>query len=141
MQWPLAVGTPSTAGGTVSRCRGRRSGESRSPAWSTMRPGLGEDPVGRITQAAHSPRSAETPRVCEHVRVIGRVLSKSDLVVLTIGVLAVAAAGVMHYAGVPAVLAFVVAGAAVALLASLVGRSVEQLGDRFGAGATSVLQS
>jgi Ca2+:H+ antiporter len=70
-----------------------------------------------------------------------RVLSKSDLVVLTVGVLAVAAAGVMHYAGVPAVLAFVVAGAAVALLASLVGRSVEQLGDRFGPGATGVLQS
>jgi Ca2+:H+ antiporter len=70
-----------------------------------------------------------------------RVLSKSDLVVLTVGVLAVAAAGVMHYGGVPAVLAFVVAGAAVALLASLVGRSVEQLGDRFGPGATGVLQS
>jgi Ca2+:H+ antiporter len=70
-----------------------------------------------------------------------RVLSKSDLVVLTVGVLAVAAAGIMHYAGVPAVLAFVVAGAAVALLASLVGRSVEQLGDRFGPGATGVLQS
>ena len=70
-----------------------------------------------------------------------RVLSKSDLVVLTVGVLAVVAAGVMHYGGVPAVLAFVVAGAAVALLASLVGRSVEQLGDRFGPGATGVLQS
>ncbi len=70
-----------------------------------------------------------------------RVLSKSDLVVMTVGVLAVAAAGVMHYGGVPAVLAFVVAGAAVALLASLVGRSVEQLGDRFGPGATGVLQS
>jgi Ca2+:H+ antiporter len=70
-----------------------------------------------------------------------RVLSKSDLVVLTAGVLAVVAAGVMHYGGVTAVLAFVVAGVAVALLASLVGRSVEQLGDRFGPGATGVLQS
>jgi Ca2+:H+ antiporter len=73
--------------------------------------------------------------------VTGRVLSKSDLVVLTIGVVAVAAAGIMHYGKVPAVLAFVVAGAAVAMLASLVGRSVEQLGDRFGPGATGVLQS
>jgi Ca2+:H+ antiporter len=73
--------------------------------------------------------------------VIGRVLSKSDLVVLAVGVLAVVAAGAMHYGGVPAVLAFVVAGVAVALLASLVGRSVEQLGDRFGPGATGVLQS
>jgi Ca2+:H+ antiporter len=79
--------------------------------------------------------------ICDHVGVIGRVLSKSDIVVLTAGVLAVAAAGIMHYGGVPAVLAFVVAGAAVALLASLVGRSVEQLGDRFGPGATGVLQS
>jgi Ca2+:H+ antiporter len=73
--------------------------------------------------------------------VTGRVLSKSDLVVLIAGVVAVAAAGLMHYGGVPAVLSFVVAGAAVALLASLVGRSVEQLGDRFGPGATGVLQS
>src|SRR5437762_13810930 len=54
---------------------------------------------------------------------------------------AVGAAAVTRYAGVPSVLAFVVAGAAVAALASLVGRSVEQLGDRFGAGATGVLQS
>ncbi len=69
------------------------------------------------------------------------VLSKSDLVVLGVGVVAVAAAGTLHYGGAPAVLAFVVAGVAVALLASLVGRSVEQLGDRFGPGATGVLQS
>ncbi len=56
-------------------------------------------------------------------------------------VLAVAAAGVTAYAGAGAILAFVCAMAAVALLAALVGRSVEQLGDRFGAGATGVLQS
>src|SRR6185295_8733910 len=70
-----------------------------------------------------------------------RILSKSDLVVIGGGAAAVVAAGVAHYAGMPAVLAFVVAGLAVALLASVVGRSVEQLGDRFGAGATGVLQS
>ena len=57
------------------------------------------------------------------------------------GVVAVVAAGLVHYTGVPAVIAFLVAGVAVALLASLVGRSVEQLGDRFGPGATGVLQS
>jgi len=39
------------------------------------------------------------------------------------------------------VLTFLCAAAAVTLLASLVGRSVEQLGDRFGPGATGVLQS
>ena len=70
-----------------------------------------------------------------------RVFSTSDLAIVGGGAAAVVATGVLHYSGAPAVLAFVVAGAAVALLASLVGRSVEQLGDRFGPGATGVLQS
>ncbi len=43
--------------------------------------------------------------------------------------------------GQGSVLAFVLAGVAVAALAALVGRAVEQLGDRFGPGATGVLQS
>jgi Ca2+:H+ antiporter len=68
-------------------------------------------------------------------------LSRSDLIVLAGSVVAIAAAGVTRYTSVPAILAFVVAGLAVALLASVVGRSVEQLGDRFGSGATGVLQS
>ena len=50
-------------------------------------------------------------------------------------------AGVAHYGGWNSVVAFLVSAAAVCLLASLVGRSVEQLGDRFGPGATGVLQS
>src|SRR5207302_7254202 len=70
-----------------------------------------------------------------------RTLTASDLVLLAGSALAVALAGVTAFAGVPPVLAFVLSGAAVALLAALVGRSVEQLGDRFGAGATGVLQS
>jgi Ca2+:H+ antiporter len=70
-----------------------------------------------------------------------RVLERSDVVVLSASVVAVAIAGVTRYGGSPAVLAFVVAAVAVALLASVVGRSVEQLGDRFGPGATGVLQS
>jgi Ca2+:H+ antiporter len=70
-----------------------------------------------------------------------RILSRSDTLVLLGSVVAIAAAGVTRYAGAPAVLAFLVAGVAVALLASVVGRSVEQLGDRFGPGATGVLQS
>src|SRR3954471_15098696 len=69
------------------------------------------------------------------------VLSRSDISVLAGSVVAIVAAGVCRYAGAPAIVAFVVAGAAVALLASVVGRSVEQLGDRFGHGATGVLQS
>jgi Ca2+:H+ antiporter len=70
-----------------------------------------------------------------------RTFSRSDLVVLAGSAAAIAAAGVTRYTGTPAVVAFVVAGLAVALLASVVGRSVEQLGDRFGPGATGVLQS
>ncbi len=54
---------------------------------------------------------------------------------------AVVAAGITRYAPVPAVVAFLVSAIAVALLASVVARSVEQLGDRFGPGATGVLQS
>jgi Ca2+:H+ antiporter len=66
---------------------------------------------------------------------------RSDYVVLGAGAGAVALAGVTRYAGGGAVLPFVCSAVAVTLLASLVGRSVEQLGDRFGPGATGVLQS
>lgn len=51
----------------------------------------------------------------------------------------VALAGFTHYHGTGAV-AFLCSALAVAALAAVVGRSVEQLGDRFGAGATGVLQ-
>jgi Ca2+:H+ antiporter len=66
---------------------------------------------------------------------------RSDYVILGAGGLAVLAAAVTRFAGGGAVLPFVCSAVAVALLASLVGRSVEQLGDRFGPGATGVLQS
>jgi Ca2+:H+ antiporter len=69
------------------------------------------------------------------------VLNRSDIIVLAGSAVAVALAGVTRYAHAGAVVPFVVSAVAVALLASLVGRSVEQLGDRFGAGATGVLQS
>src|SRR5215207_7730597 len=66
---------------------------------------------------------------------------RSDYVVVGGGAVAVVLAGVAHYGGWASVTAFVVAAVAVTLLATLVGRSVEQLGDRFGPGATGVLQS
>ncbi|MEO6606727.1 MAG: hypothetical protein ABIN55_14075, partial [Aeromicrobium sp.] len=66
---------------------------------------------------------------------------RSDLVILGGGALMVFLAGLAHYAEWDAVSAFVVSAVAVTLLATLVGRSVEQLGDRFGPGATGVLQS
>ncbi|PZS33893.1 MAG: sodium:proton exchanger, partial [Pseudonocardiales bacterium] len=69
------------------------------------------------------------------------VLIRSDRIVVFGGAGAVVLAGVTRYVDLGAITAFVVSGLAIALLASLVGRSVEQLGDRFGAGATGVLQS
>jgi Ca2+:H+ antiporter len=69
------------------------------------------------------------------------VLTRSDLVVLGLAGFLVVLAGLAHYGHWTAVAAFVISAGAVCLLASLVGRSVEQLGDRLGAGATGVLQS
>jgi Ca2+:H+ antiporter len=69
------------------------------------------------------------------------MLIRSDFFLLFIAGALTLCAGLAHFGGWNSVLAFLVAAAAVAVLASLVGRSVEQLGDRFGAGATGVLQS
>ena len=71
----------------------------------------------------------------------GPVLVRSDTTILGGAAVLCVLAGLAHYAEWNAVLAFVVSAAAVAVLASLVGLSVEQLGDRFGPGATGVLQS
>jgi Ca2+:H+ antiporter len=71
----------------------------------------------------------------------GQRLERSDWVVLGLSVAFTVVAGLAHYLGAGAVFAFVAAAAAVTVLAALVGRSVEQLGDRFGPGATGVLQS
>ena len=65
----------------------------------------------------------------------------SDKVIIGGSAVLCVISGLAHYGGWSATVAFVFSAAAVALLASLVGRSVDQLGDRFGAGATGVLQS
>jgi Ca2+:H+ antiporter len=57
------------------------------------------------------------------------------IVVLTV------AAGVNHYAGAPALLIFVLSGAALGGLAWIVSDATEAIGQRFGPGATGVLQS
>jgi Ca2+:H+ antiporter len=51
------------------------------------------------------------------------------------------AAGVLRYAGAPAVLAFVVAGIALAGLAWVISITTEQVGEHFGPAVTGVLQS
>jgi Ca2+:H+ antiporter len=66
---------------------------------------------------------------------------RSDILVLGGGAVMVALGGIAHYSEWGAVAGFVICAVAVTLLATLVGRSVEQLGDRFGPGATGVLQS
>ena len=70
-----------------------------------------------------------------------RTFSRSDLIILGSSALAVALSGWAHYTGADGGLTFALAAVGIAALASLVGRSVEQLGDRFGPGATGVLQS
>jgi Ca2+:H+ antiporter len=68
-------------------------------------------------------------------------LVTSDKVILGGAAVLTVLAGVADYGHWGSVVAFLVSAAAVCLLASVVGRSVEQLGDRFGPGATGVLQS
>lgn len=74
-------------------------------------------------------------------RQVKSTLNQSDYLILIGSAVTVALAGLTRYFSGSATLAFICSILAVALLASLVGRSVEQLGDRFGPGATGVLQS
>ena len=69
------------------------------------------------------------------------LLSRRDRIMFTITAIAATAAGALHFAHSNAVVAFVVAALALATLASLVGRSVEALGDRLGPKATGILQT
>jgi len=64
-----------------------------------------------------------------------------DVRLVTLCGVAAAAAGITHYIGVGDVIPFAVSAVALALLAALVGRAVDALGDSLGAGATGVLQS
>ena len=68
-------------------------------------------------------------------------LSRSQLITLVVAALATAGAAACHYAGAPSVLAFVMAGAALAALASIVSFATEHVGARFGPAVTGVLQS
>lgn len=70
-----------------------------------------------------------------------RSLSRADLRLLALCAVLTAAAGVLDAHPLGTVAPFVVSGLALAALASLVGASVDALGDRLGAGATGVVQS
>lgn len=86
-------------------------------------------------------RFCQTRRVTTTETATLPLLSHRDRVMVVVTVAAAVAAGVLHFAHSNAVLAFVVSAVALATLASLVGRSVEALGDRLGPNATGVLQS
>jgi Ca2+:H+ antiporter len=68
-------------------------------------------------------------------------LSRGDLQLIGGCAVATLAAGGARLVSLPSVVPFLVAAIALALLASLVGRAVDALGDRLGAGATGVVQS
>jgi len=74
-------------------------------------------------------------------RVGGQGVSAGDVRLFVAAAVLAFAAGITRYVDVGDVTAFVVSGLSLALLAALVGRSVDNLGDRFGSGATGVLQS
>lgn len=75
------------------------------------------------------------------VRAADPVLTRTDRTIIGLAAVLCVLAGTAHYGSWNDIVAFLVSAAAVAVLASLVGRGVEQLGDRFGPGATGVLQS
>lgn len=68
-------------------------------------------------------------------------LSRRELLTIGSAIILSALAGILAAIAVNAVLIFVVAGIALALLADLVGQATDQLGSRLGPGATGVLQS
>jgi Ca2+:H+ antiporter len=70
-----------------------------------------------------------------------KVLSRKDQITLVAGIICSVATGILHFAGLNAVLTFIIALLALAALAALVGQATEQVGTRLGPGATGVLQS
>lgn len=68
-------------------------------------------------------------------------LNRTERLLLAIGIAATVAAGIARYADLTPVLAFVLAGVALAALASIVSFATEQVGERFGPATTGFLQS
>src|SRR3954453_4887037 len=68
-------------------------------------------------------------------------LTRGQRAIILIAILATAGAAACHYAGAPSVLSFVIAGVALASLASVVSFATEHVGAKFGPAVTGVLQS
>jgi len=68
-------------------------------------------------------------------------LSRSDIRLLVAGALLTAGSAATRYVHTGRVVPFIVSALALGLLAAIVGRSVDRLGDRLGSGMTGVVQS
>ncbi len=68
-------------------------------------------------------------------------LSRGDIRLLASGAVLTVAAALTRYVHSGRVVPFIVSAAALAVLAAIVGRSVDRLGDRLGSGMTGVVQS
>ena len=68
-------------------------------------------------------------------------MDKKERIIIIVSIIVTALAGTLYYMHVNAVIGFIVTAAALALLAMIVGDATEQLGSRFGPGATGILQS
>jgi Ca2+:H+ antiporter len=69
------------------------------------------------------------------------VLANTDRLIIGAAALLTVVAGVLNYSDAAHVATFIVSGLALAALAALVGKTVEQIADRLGSGATGVVQS
>src|SRR5437870_10823030 len=72
---------------------------------------------------------------------VSALLSRSEWLITGGAIVLTAVAGLLTAAHANAVITFVFAGGALALLAALVGQGTEQVGSRLGPGATGVLQA
>jgi Ca2+:H+ antiporter len=68
-------------------------------------------------------------------------MSKNEKIIIGIAVLVMAIAGLLKYANANVIISFIASGAALALMAKIVGDATEQLGSHFGPAATGILQS
>jgi Ca2+:H+ antiporter len=68
-------------------------------------------------------------------------MDKKEKIVIVLGLLVTAVAGIFYYMHLNAVLGFIITAAALGLMAMIVGDATEQLGKRMGPGATGILQS
>jgi Ca2+:H+ antiporter len=70
-----------------------------------------------------------------------KYLSRKDYLLIGVSILALITAGVMPYSHASGVISFFASGISLALMASLIGRSVEAIGEKLSASLTGIIQS